>query len=181
MSFFFYVEESRSIFFKILQIETVRTEFFQMVLYMLKNGLKPHAYTLRARILSKYFEIKESDLLQGLYTMNCNYNAGGLCIQLFRDFPSFVEKAKCTECNFEKFTNLTGILIEDVKMKSIDLNTVFKLDNGYCYECESLGTVVHTIESIGKLINNFLLNYFSFCMIFTFIYFLISYIFMYVT
>lgn len=124
-----------------------------MVVYMLKNGLKPHAYTLRGRVLSQFFEIKKSTLLQGMYTMDCNFNAGGLCLLLFREFPSFTEKARCSMCTFEKKTNLTGILVEDVKMKLIDLITLLQLDDSCCEQCESKNTVVHTIESIGKIIN----------------------------
>lgn len=122
---------------------------------MLKNGLKSHAYTLRARVLSKFFEMKESTYLRGMYAMNCNFNAGGLCLLLFREFPSFVEKAKCTLCNFEKSTHLTGILVEDVNMKSIDLKTLLHMGDSYCQQCESKKTVVHTIETIGELITKF--------------------------
>lgn len=124
-----------------------------MIVYILKNGLKSHAYTLRAKILDQYYETKESNFLKNMYVLDCNTEAGWLCIRLFEHYPSFIEKATCHYelCNYEKYSPGRGYLVEDSKLNAIDLNDLFQLGRSYCQKCETQESVVHVLESIGKI------------------------------
>lgn len=136
----------------------MKDEFSELVIDILKKGIKRHTYNFRAKVLALHFEITKSKYMDSLHFMDCNVNVDFLCQRLFNKFPSFQQKAKCNKCTYEKLILFSAINIQDLEMNSAYLDRSIReyfLEKSTCDVCSTQLSVVNSLADISKLKNGY--------------------------
>ena len=135
-------------------MKSIDTLLSKMIEDTLNKGLRSYTYVMRAELLAKIFKVQQSTLIDKLHYINCNANVGWLAQKLFKELPSIREKSECAICEYINIKHLTGIQIEDIRLKKSNSESFIRdfcsVPNSTCPKCDSPGAVQNKLIEIGK-------------------------------